>query len=282
MGGVFHDLHACEAGEPQARVRGVQQVSDLVLRHSFGHCMKHGFVGFERDLAGQAHQLDLVAVFDHAAPRGDRRCADDLERRRRAGDALAEDELRRLLDADASRREATILEALGNALERTLVLLPRPHVGRFQRTERQLFARALFFKRRAHAERVALRRQHDREEPFAVAPADACEIGERGPAGEDHCVEGALGHQAPGALNARAALIGGDRRRLIAHRRERADARRQRTIVGAGAAAALSRHARDRQPRTSDGRQPEKRSAGKHSDLLCEIADCRLQILDWF
>ena len=54
---------------------------------------------------------------------------DDVQRRRRAADAVGEDELRRLLDADAAGGDAAILQALRDALERALVFLPDRDVG---------------------------------------------------------------------------------------------------------------------------------------------------------
>ena len=49
------------------------------------------------------------------------------------------------------------------------------------------------------------------EQPLAAAPADAGEVDERGAAGQHDRVDLLLGHQPPRLLDARAALVGGDR-----------------------------------------------------------------------
>src|SRR3989442_11686121 len=174
------DLYAGETRKPQPVVAGPHQRPDLTLRHSFRQRAVHCLVGLERDMRGEAHQLELVRVLDHPAACSDRRRTGEMEPGCRTGNAVAEYELRRLLDAEVSRADTAIFEPLRHALERALIFLPRPHVGPGERTERELLARAIFLERGTHAEWVALGRQDDGKKPLAVAPAHAGEIKERG------------------------------------------------------------------------------------------------------
>ena len=54
-----------------------------------------------------------------------------------------------LLDADAAGSDAALLQPVRDALERAFVLLPDRDVGVLDRAAGELFARAIFFERRA-------------------------------------------------------------------------------------------------------------------------------------
>src|SRR5262249_15529624 len=108
--GVFADLHAGKAGEPEASVRRADQVAAVVLGHARLQCPEHGLIALQRDVTGEPHQIELMLILDHAAAGGDRRRARDVETRRRNRDAVGEHELRRLLDAEPSGRDAAILQ----------------------------------------------------------------------------------------------------------------------------------------------------------------------------
>src|SRR4051812_14643113 len=260
---VLADLNAREAGEAKLAVAGVDQAADVVLRHAGLQRLEHGFVAFQRRLGRDLHQLELVRALDHPARGDDRRRADDLHRRRRTRDAVREHELRRLLDADPAARDPALLQAAGDALERALVLLPDGDVGVLDRSAGQLLPRAVFLERRRHDVRIADFRDDDRGQPFAVAPPDAGEVVERRAPCEDDRVDLLLDHQAARFLEPRLPLVGGDRLREGAHRRQRGDARRQRRNRRIGAAAALCRERRRGQPGCRAG-QPHETASADH------------------
>ena len=230
------DLYAGETRKPQPLVGGAHQRPDLTLRHSFRQRAVHCLVGLERDMRGEAHQLELVRVLDHPAACGDRRRTGEMEPGCPSGDAVAEHELRRLLDAEASRADTAISEPLRHALEGALIFLPR-----LVFESRVKVARAIFLERGTHAEWVALGRQDDGKKPLAVAPAHAGEIEERGAARQQHRVELAVRHQPARCVDSPLPLVAGDGPRLVLHRRERCDARWQ----GGGAVGASGALGRD-------------------------------------
>ena len=199
----------------------VDELLEIVLRHALAEGAIRGLVGAQRDLRGQPHQFELVGVLHAPTTSGDRRPADDLQARRGRREAVAEDEAHRLLDADASAREAAIAQALRDALVRILVLFPGPDVGGSRkRSARHLLARAILLERRTDDEGLTLDRHDHRQQPFGNAPADVAEVDERRPAGQQDRVQLLRGHQAAGLLDPRAPLVHGDRPGLIAHRRQ--------------------------------------------------------------
>ena len=222
-------LHARFAGKSDALVRLRNQLGAIALRHARLQRFVDGLVDLERGGVGELHQRQLVRVLDHAAAGGDGRAEDDFRLRRGGCDAFAPDQLRRLFDADRGRAEAAILQSVRDERVRAFVFVPRAHVGVIgsERTDGDLFARAILFERGTDEERLAFDRNDAREEPLAAAPAHAGEVDERRSAGEDQRADLVLGHQPLGLLDARAALVVRDRLGLIAHRRQRGDGGRQ-------------------------------------------------------
>src|SRR6202022_3137272 len=103
------------------------------------------------------HQFEFVVALQHAAARGHRRSAADLELRRGFCDAIAEDVADGFFHAERSNIE--VLQSLGQELVGTLVLLPRADVGILAiRGAGQLLPRAPFLKSRAYAECATLGR----------------------------------------------------------------------------------------------------------------------------
>ena len=111
--------------------------------------------------------------------------------------------------AERARGETTIAEPLGDARVRVFVFLPGAHVGRVaERAGRDLLAGAFLFEGGRDVERVALDRQHHREEALAQPPPHPAEVHERGAAGEHERVDLPLRHQAPRLLDTASALVG--------------------------------------------------------------------------
>lgn len=113
QGSVLTDVEVGIPLESYARITSLDQSRGVFLRHLFCQRLVNGFVDANRSLAGNSQAFDFVRALDDSAARGDRSRADYLEGRRSgARDAVCENELDGLLDADASAGDSTIFEAL--------------------------------------------------------------------------------------------------------------------------------------------------------------------------
>ncbi len=211
-------------------MRGGHQAGEIVLRHPLAQRAVRRFVRLERDRRRKAHQFQFVCILHHPAAGGDRRGAHRGDAGGRLADAIAEDEVDAFLDPQPPRRDAAVAQPLRDALVRALVLLPGSNVGGAgERTEGDLFARAVLFESRTHEEGFSFGRDHARKEPLAAAPADVGEVLQRRSLAEHNGVDPLFRHQPARLLDARPALVGGDRPHLRPHRGEGAD--RGRLII---------------------------------------------------
>ena len=214
-------------------MRQPHQFGKLLLRHAGLQRMIGSGVGGEGDVRSQPHQGNFVIALDHAAAGRHRSRADDLQRRQRHADVVAEDERRLLLDAELAALHTEFGHSLLHAGVGILVLLPGAHVGFLAEwSPRKLLTRAVFFECRADKERIALGRQEHAEEAFAHPPVRSAVIRERAAIGDRDRLQAVLAHELPGALHAGAHLVGADGNGLALARFQRGDRRRKLGWLG--------------------------------------------------
>ena len=187
---------------------GLDQSSELVLRHSLTQRFPGCFVSLQRHLVSQPHQRDFIGALDHPAAGRDLCRGTDSGRRNGLADTIREHKLYPLLNADVSSGQATLLERERHHLVRAFVFLPSKNVRRFASgAEGNLLESAIFLKRRRNEEGLASHRQDHNEQALAVSPTHTAEILERCAADHGDCVQFVFLHEALGALDACLALL---------------------------------------------------------------------------
>src|SRR4029078_958432 len=88
------------------------------------------------------------------------------------GGASEDEEWVGLLEADGPRRSATLAEEVGDELQRLLVLVPGPHLGR----DVEALGHRQPLEARGDDDRVALRGDDSTSQPLGPPPLDAGEI----------------------------------------------------------------------------------------------------------
>ena len=213
--GVLAYLTTGVAGDAAARVRGIDELAELAVGHAGLRGFVGGFVDRQRDVVGELHEGEFGGSLDGAAAEGDWRCAGCCERGAGVGDAVGEDELGALLDADAAGGDAGFFEGLGEELVGVLVFVPGVDLGDGGGGECGGFgfhalADATFFEDGADDEGCAFGGEGPCEEALRLAPAEAGEVVERGAGGDDDGVDAVLVHEGAGSVEALFALGEGD------------------------------------------------------------------------
>ena len=131
------------------------------------------------------------------------------------GDAVSEDELGALFDADLSGGEAGLFEGFGEELVGVFVFIPGVDAGGGGGGESgglgfHAFADTAFFEDRTDNEGRAGGWEGPGEEALGLAPAETGEVGERGASGDDDGVDLVLVHEEAGAFEALLAFGEGD------------------------------------------------------------------------
>ena len=162
----------------------------------------------QRDLVRQTHQLKFMVALDHAATRGHRGSAHDLQLGRSLCDSVAEYEAHCFFHAQRAGGDAEILQSLRQQLVGILVLLPGAHIRilAFRRVG-QLLAGPSFLKCRAYAKCASLRGQHHRKQAFASPPLHSGKVFERSSLHQQQGVEMVGLHQLPRLFLARGPFL---------------------------------------------------------------------------
>ena len=232
---VLAHLDAGAAGKAEPLVRRRDEIRELVLGHPVGERLPRRLVGLERHLGRQPHQRQLVLIFHHAAPGRDRRAARYADRRRRGGNHVREDEADGFLDPQRPAGDAGITESPRHERRGAFVLLPRhnPGVGA-EWPGARLLQGALLLEPGRDNEGFAARRDDDGGHALRQPPLHAGEVDHRRTAREHQRVDAVFGQEAACLLEPRPALAHGDGSRLVLHRCQGRDGRRQ--CVGGGTA----------------------------------------------
>src|SRR4030088_2119240 len=109
-GGVLAYLTAGIAGDVAAGVSSVDELAELAVGHAGLRGFVGGFVDGQRDIVGELHKGKFGRGFDGAATKGDWSGAGGGQGGAGMGDAIGEDELGALLDADLAGGDAGFLE----------------------------------------------------------------------------------------------------------------------------------------------------------------------------
>jgi hypothetical protein len=152
---------------------------------------------------------------DGAAAEGDRSGAGGGEGGAGVGDAVGEDELSALLDADLASCDAGLLESFGEKLVGVFVFVPGVDAGCRSAGKGggfgfHSFADSALFEDGADDEGCALGREGPSEEAFGLAPAEAGEIVEGSACSDDDGIDLILVHEGACAVEALFALSEGD------------------------------------------------------------------------
>ena len=213
---IFSDLHAGKTRKSEGPVGGRDQLAERMGGHAVAHGFPGGLVSLYGHAGRQAKQGHLSRALNHAAPGCNRRGAGHGSRRSGFRDAVGEDKRGGLLDADFAGEEAGFLQTEGRQGIRALIFLPGVDVRVRYGSGGDLFPRAILFEARADKERIAARRNNHHEQALAIAPTRATEIVERCATGQANGADVVLDHQLLSALDAGAALGGGDGLRFAA------------------------------------------------------------------
>ncbi len=220
-GGVFAYLAACISGDAATGVGEVDELRELAI----GHAGLRGFVGSlvdrEGDVVGELHEGELGGGLDTAAAEGDGGSADCGESGAGVGDAVCEDELRALFDADFAGRDAGFLEGFGEKLVGVFVFVPCVDASGRGGGERggpgfHALANTAFFEHGADDKGITFRREGPGEEALGLSPTEPGEVVEGGAGGDDEGVDFILVHEDAGAVEALLALGEGDGDGLVA------------------------------------------------------------------
>src|SRR5271166_2184407 len=160
-------------------MRRFDEVADIALCHSNFERTISCFIGRQSDLRCQTHQFDFVGTLDHAASGRNWSRSGESRAGRSFFQAVAEDKLHRLLDADGGVRNSSIAESLGHTCVGALVFLPDAQIEvRFAACGRlrDLLTRAAFLKRWRDVERISLGGQDHRKEAFSTLPSYAGKV----------------------------------------------------------------------------------------------------------
>ena len=205
--GVFADLAACVSGNAAAGIGCVDELRKLAIGHA-GLCgFVAGFVDGEGDVVGELHKSQLCRGLDAATAEGDGRGAGRSEGRARVSDAVCEDKLGTLFDADYSGGDAGFFESFGEKLVRIFVFVPRVDASSGGRREGCGFgfhalADTALFEDGADDEGCTVGGEGPGEEAFGLAPAESGEVVERGAGGDDDGVDAVLVHEGVGTFEA--------------------------------------------------------------------------------
>ena len=115
------------------------------------------------------HKRDFCGRFEHAATRGHRRRANELQSRRGFANAVEQEKADAFFDANPAGAQSAIAKDLGHTLIRTFVFFPRTNVF----AHGYQLARAFFFKLRAHPGDLAARGYDQGKHSLARAPTHA-------------------------------------------------------------------------------------------------------------
>src|SRR5581483_5254166 len=275
--GVRPYLNAGSAAEAQAAVRFRDEFFHVALGHAFPQRAPCGFVGFEGDLRGQAHQLEFVRVLDHAAAGGHGRGANQLERGGGFGDAVGENEFDGLLDSQCAAADAAVAEAAADERVRVVVLFPGEDLRvAGERSGFELLLQAALFKRGGDEEGVTFDGEHQRSQALAIPPAEAGVVEERGAADHKNGVDTVRFHERPGFLQACLALLVGDGTSALAQGLQRGDR-------GGNVPALCKRRGRrgssgfDERGAGNGGAGPKEVAAGRHGPPVAFTKPGRVQ-----
>ena len=275
--GVFADLAACIADDAAAGVSEVDELRELAGSHAGLHGFVGGFVDGEGDVVSELHEGEFGSGFDAAAAEGDGSSAGGGEGRARVGDAVGEDELGALFDADLSCGDTGFFEGFGEEFVGVVVFVPCVDAcgggrGKGSGFGFHALADAALFEDRADDKGVSFCGECPSEEAFGLAPAEAGEISERGACGDDGGVDFVLLHEGAGAVEALLAFGQGDGDGFIAAVGEGGDRGRELGFGGRRRGGSLGFESEGRGCSGCGGGQ-EKASSCRH----VRIVTCRLE-----
>ena len=184
-GGVLADLAGGIAGDAAAGVGGGDELAELAIGHAGLRGFLGGFVDGEGDVVGELHESELGGGLDGAAAEGDGGGADGGEGWGGVGDAVGEDELGALFDADLAGGDAGFLEGSGEERVGIFVFVPGVDAGCGGGGEGgglgvHAFADAALFEGGTDDEGAAGCGEDPGEEALGLTPAEAGEVGEGG------------------------------------------------------------------------------------------------------
>ena len=241
-GGVFADLAAGVAGDTAARIRGVNELGELTIGHA-GLCGLVGrLVDGEGDIVRELHEGELGGSLDGAAAVGDGGRAGGGEGGAGLGDAIGEDELGALFDANLAGGDAGFFEGFGEKFVGVFVFVPGVDAsggggGKGGGFGLHALADSAFFEDWTDDERCAFGGERPGEETLGLTPAKAGEVSERGSGGDDDGVDCVLVHERAGTVEALLAFGECDGDSFRAAARESSDSRREileRSLFSAG------------------------------------------------
>src|ERR1700733_2883771 len=128
--GIFTYLATRVAGNTAPRIGGVDELGELPVGHAGLRRFVSSFVDGESNAVGKLHQGKFGGGFDAATAEGDWSGAGCCECGAGAGDAVGEDELSTLFDADPAGGDAGFLQGFGEELVGIFVFVPGEDAGR--------------------------------------------------------------------------------------------------------------------------------------------------------
>src|SRR6185369_9013107 len=177
-----------------------------------------------------------------------------LHRRRGLSNPVVQKKSHALFDADSAGAHAAVLEYLGHALVRTLVLFPRANVF----AHLNQLTRTLFFKLRTHPRDLTARGKHHREHSLARAPAHARVIKHAAARFDVDRVDVLFAHQLLRFVDSTLAFLHRDRNDVISHATQASHGFRLRALLRLNGFVCVSERATKKRSSGDTGGQAEK------------------------